>query len=146
VSRFLVPIAALVLATGLGCDPFFTFSGGALSGEVKPVPADWAFTDEVDTIQLETRPDDPYSVNVWGVAVGNDIYVAGAAGRTWAGYIAADPDVRLRVGDDIYELRAEQTEDPAELEAFLVAAKKKYDFELDPEDRYGATLYRLKAR
>ena len=83
VRRLLVPFAGLVLATALGCEPIFTFPGGALSGELEPAPTDWAFSDAVDTIQLETRPGDPYSVNVWGVAAGDDFFIAGAAGRFW---------------------------------------------------------------
>jgi hypothetical protein len=146
VHRLLAPVALVALVGALGCDPFFTFPGGALSGEVKPVPTDWGFTDDVDTIQLETRPSDPYSVNVWGIGIGSDFFVAGAAERTWADHIAADPHVRIRIGDDIYEMRAERTQEEADFEAFLVAAKQKYDFEPDPEDAESATLYRLTPR
>jgi hypothetical protein len=144
--RLVALVAGLVLVFALGCDPFFTLPGGALSGEVKPVPTDWGFTDEIDTIQLETQPEDPYSVNVWGIGIGSDFFIAGAAERTWADHIAADPEVRIRVEDALYEMRAEQTEDPADLEAFLAAAKQKYDFEPDPEDAESATLYRLTPR
>jgi hypothetical protein len=122
--------------------------GGSLSGDVQPVPADWSFTDEVETVQLETRPDDPYSVNVWGVGVGDTFYIASGRGidAAWAEHIEANPNVRLRVGDAIYELAAARTTDPAELDAFLAAAKQKYDFEPEPEQRETAVLYRLTPR
>ena len=101
----------------------------------------------IETVQLETRPDDPYSVNVWGVHVGHRFYVVAAEkdGR-WARYIAEDPRVRLRLGDDLFELRAVLTDDPSELDAFLAAAKRKYDFEPKPEQRAKAALFRLEPR
>lgn len=140
-------LVSLVSLVSLACGPLVLIPGGELSGEVKPPPADWSFTDPIDTIQLETRPSDPYSVNVWGVAVGNGFYVAaGDAENAWASHIANDPNVRLRVEDDVYELRATRTEDPAEMEAFLAAALAKYDFEPEPEQRESAALFRLEPR
>jgi hypothetical protein len=139
---------AIPLLLVLGCGPLVMIPGGSLSGDVQPVPADWSFTDEVETVQLETRPDDPYSVNVWGVGVGDTFYIASGRGidAAWAEHIEANPNVRLRVGDAIYELAAARTTDPAELDAFLAAAKEKYDFEPEPEQRETAVLYRLTPR
>lgn len=132
----------------LGCDPIVMIPGGELSGNVTPTPDNWAFTDEVDTFQLETRPADPYSVNVWALAVGDGIYVVAGSGpeSTWARHIAEDDRVRLRVGDAIYELRATADDSVATREAFLVGAKKKYDFEPEDADTSKAVLYRLDAR
>jgi hypothetical protein len=139
---------AIPLLLVLGCGPLVMIPGGSLSGDVQPVPADWSFTDEVETVQLETRPSDPYSVNVWGVGVGDIFYIASGRGvdAAWAEHIEANPNVRLRVGDAIYELDATRTSDPAELDAFLVAAKAKYDFEPEPGQRETAVLYRLTPR
>jgi hypothetical protein len=125
-----------------------TITGGGLSGELKPAPSGWAFTDEVETFQLETRPDDPYSVNVWAVAANSAIYVAsgGGADSGWARHIAEDSRVRLRVEDAIYEMNAVQTTDDAELDAFLAAAQRKYDFEPEPEQRAEAVLFKLTPR
>ncbi|MGI9592196.1 MAG: hypothetical protein ACR2P8_12560 [Myxococcota bacterium] len=141
-----VPVL-LVLAGLRACDPLVMIPGGELSGETKPVPESWAFTDGVDTVQLETRPDDPYSVNVWGVGVGKDFYVAaGKASNAWAQHIAADDRVRLRIEGNLYEMRAVRDDSPEARERFLAAAKAKYDFEPDPEQSSEATLFRLVAR
>ena len=116
---------------------------------MKPTPSSWDFTDRFEDVQLETRPGDPYSVNIWIVAVGNKLFVAagGGAESAWAQHIAADPTVRLRVGEDIYLLRAEPTTDPLDRRRFLAAAKRKYDgFEPDPEDADRAILFRLEPR
>jgi len=137
-------LAALAL---LACDPIVMIPGGELSGAVKPPPKDWSFSESIETVQLETNPEDPYSVNVWGVGVGEAFYVAaGDTGNQWAKNIAADPRVRLRLGDDVYELSATRTEAEEDLETFLAAAKQKYDFEPDPEQREKAALFRLGPR
>jgi hypothetical protein len=137
----------LVLLAPLACGPLVMIPGGALSGEVAPAPSDWAFSDAVDTVQLETNPADPYSVNVWGVGAGSAFYIgAGDKDSQWARNIRANPQVRLRIDGVLYELSAEEIEDEAELEVFLAAAQKKYDFEPEPDQRESATLFKLTAR
>ncbi len=131
----------------VGCSPFVTIPGGELSGSLEPTPSDWSFSDAVETVQLETRPGDPYSVNVWGVGVGSTFYLAaGDAQSRWARNIDRDPLVRLKIGEGIYELRASRTDNLAEMDAFLAGAKKKYDFEPNEEQRANASLFRLEPR
>jgi hypothetical protein len=140
-------ILALVLSCLLGCGPLVMIPGGRLSGEENPVPANWSFSDATETVQLETRPEDPYSVNIWGVAVGADFYVAsGSADNAWAQNIAADDRVRLRVDGVLYALRAERDDSPEGRDRFLAAAKTKYDFEPEPDEASDAILFRLVAR
>ena len=142
-------LVMVLMVLGLGCGPLVMVPGGQLSGSVKPMPADWSFTDSVETVQLETRPEDPYSVNVWCVATREGLYVASGRGESaaWAKHISTDPRVRLRVGADLYELNAVRTADEAELDEFLDAAKKKYaDFDPDPQQRSEAILFRLEPR
>ncbi len=143
-STAVLLLAGLLLA---GCGPIVMIPGGELSGALRETPADWSFTDAEDTVVLETRPDDPYSVNVWGVAAGDRFFIAaGDADSTWARNVEANPLVRLKIADAIYELRATPTTDPEDLEAFLVAVKEKYDFEPDPEQRESSTLFVLGPR
>jgi hypothetical protein len=143
-------LLALVSALAIGCGgPLAMIPGGKLSGTVQPVPSDWGFSDEYEDVQLETRPSDPYSVTIWGVAVGARFYVASGRGleSAWAKYIEADPDVRLRVGENVYELRAVRTDDPQDRVRFMAALKKKYDgFEPDEDEAEAAVLYRLEVR
>ena len=138
----------VALALTLGCGPLLTLPGGALSGETRPVPTDWSFSDSVETVQLETRPEDPYSVNIWGIGLGDVFYVFSAFGADagWAQHVAADPRVRLQVGDAIFELSATATSDQGEMDAFLAAAKTKYDFEPDPGETEEWVLFRLTPR
>ena len=140
----LVPIVALALGCG---GPVWMLPGGALSGDVRPAPEDWSAMDQ-EVVQLEVRPRDPYSVNVWGVGLGASYYVAAGRGgeSAWATAIEEDADVRLRVGGGVYELRASRIEDEPERERFLAALREKYDYEPDPEDRAQAWLFRLEPR
>ena len=56
-----------LLATACGGPKFGVLPGGQLGGAVVSGPVDdWGFTDAVSRVQLETRPDDPYSVHVYG--------------------------------------------------------------------------------
>jgi hypothetical protein len=132
----------------MGCGrPFVLLPGGALEGKAAPPPASWAFTDEIDTIQLETRPADPYSVNIWVIAMGEHLYVhAGANRSTWIEAMEADPRVRLRAGEDIYELAAARVTDAAEFASFADAYEKKYGRRPRNENIAEVYLFRLGPR
>lgn len=145
--RLSTSIPALVLVLVLGCGPIAMIPGGEISGTPQDPPSDWSFTDDVREVVLETDPADPYSVTIWGVGAGPVFYIAaGDAENRWSRNLAENPNVRLKVGDDLYELRAEATDDPADLEAFIAAVKTKYDFEPDEEQRAKSQLFRLVAR
>lgn len=151
-----IALVAAIVATA--CEPVFVFAGGALSGSEEPVPESWAFSRDVDTVQVETRPSDPYSVNVWGVAVESFVYVAASDGgeSRWAREIEADPRVRLKVGERLFALRATRLtagegeaanqEANEELARVVDAYVEKYD--LDPDESFvgGAWVFRLQAR
>lgn len=120
---------ALMLA---GCaDPIGPFAGGALSGQNTPPPAAW---DGVpDDVQLEVRPADPYSVNVWAVGIGPALYVAGEVeGKNWISYIRANGDVRVRMDDAVYSLAAVEVDDADERRRVVEAYVDKY--QEDPAD------------
>jgi hypothetical protein len=142
----LLIVVSIVSAAGCG-RPFALLPGGALEGTPAAVPASWSFTDEVDTVQLETRPAQPYSVNIWATAAGEEIYIhAGGNRSTWVEYIEADPNVRLRVNESIYELAAARVADQAEFDRFSDAYEKKYGRRPRNESVAEAYLFRLAAR
>ncbi|MEM7000589.1 MAG: hypothetical protein AAF529_07365 [Pseudomonadota bacterium] len=93
-------ILTLVLCTLTGCGgPFFLLAGGALSGPEQPYLNSVA--PSADTlIQLETNPDDPYSVNLNARVIGGEVYVDPAVGRKWYEHLAADPRIRIRFDGD----------------------------------------------
>jgi hypothetical protein len=139
-------IVMLTLLGMLACGPLVMVPGGELSGDVQSVPLDWSFSDTVKTVQLETRPADPYSVNIYGAAVGRDFYIAASKpDNQWVRNIAYDDNVRLRIGKAIYELRAVQDDSPEARERFLAVLKRKYDYEPEEGETYDSILFRLVA-
>lgn len=147
-SRPSVLLALALAAAIAGCGrPFLLLPGGALEGTTGPAPGSWSFTDEVSTVQLETRPADPYSVNIWATAAGEHLYVhAGANRSAWVEHLEADPDVRLRVGETIYELRAARVATQEEFDRFSDAYERKYGRRPRNENVAEAYLFRLAAR
>ncbi len=140
-------IAMSVLLFVVGCGPLLVIPGGRLDGVPAPAPNDWSFTDDVDTVQLETRPEDPYSVNIWAVGMGPLLYVhAGANRSSWVEHMEANADVRIRVEDNLYEVRASRVEDQDEFARFSDAYEKKYGARPRKENVAEAYLFRLEAR
>lgn len=139
---------AVLSAALLACSgPFVLLPGGELEGPTRPAPESWAFTDAVDTVQLETRPDDPYSVNIWLTAADEHLYVHAGANRSrWVEYIEADPRVRLRVSESIYALVATRVREQAELDRFAEAYDEKYGMRPRNENVDEVYLFRLEPR
>ena len=125
----LLSFAFLLSASACG-GPVLVFPGGELRGEVVEEPVeDWSFvTDRF--VDLETRPEQPYSVELNYVVKDGKLYIDPAEGRRWLDYIREDPNVRVRFGGKIYPVRAVLVGRPGELEGF-------------PEDRF---IYRLDSR
>ncbi len=148
VTRSALFLAVLLTAVAIGCGgPTLLLPGGALEGQVAPIPESWAFTDDVQTIQLETAPAEPYSVNIWVIALGEHLYVhAGTSRSTWIVNMQGDPNVRLRVEDTIYELAAARVETQEEFDRFSEAYERKYGRRPRNENVGEAYLYRLGAR
>ncbi|MFP6654126.1 MAG: hypothetical protein VCB25_00765 [Myxococcota bacterium] len=131
----------------LGCGPILVMPGGGLDRTTSTVPTDWRWTDDVSTIQLETRPDDPYSVNLWIIALGDSLLVhAGTNRAAWVEHIEANASVRVQVEEKIFELVATRVSEQSEFDAFSDAYEKKYSVRPRHEDVREAYLYRLRAR
>jgi hypothetical protein len=148
VTRIALFLVLMLTASITACSgPFVLLPGGALEGSTVAIPDSWAFTDAVKTVQLETRPVDPYSVNVWVIAIGENLYVhAGANRSTWVANMEADPNVRLRVNDSIYELVASRVDGQEEFDRFSDAYEQKYGRRPRNENVAEAYLFRLGAR
>ena len=124
-------LASAALAFGIGCGggPFLVFPGGELSGEIVTEPVtDWSFLDD-RFIDLETRPDDPYSVELNYFVRDGQLFIDPAEGRRWLDHIRADARVRARFGSKIYPLRAVLVGQPGELDGFDA---DRFVYRLDP--------------
>ena len=141
-------LRALLLVALLGCNgPTGLLPGGALEGEAKSPPRDWAFAGSHGTIQLETRPAEPYSVNLAYTVLDGTLYLnAGDTETQWVKNMNANPDVRLRIDGVLYELRAERVTDGAEIAAFGKAWTSQSMFRRDPTELDEVWIYRLSSR
>ena len=125
-------LAGLSLTLAACGGPFLVFPGGALRGEVvSEAPTDWSFVDDA-FIDLETRPADPYSVELNYIVRDGKLYIDPAEGREWFEYIKADPRVRVRFGGKVYLLEAVLVGRPGELEGFDA---DRFIYRLDPRTR-----------
>lgn len=139
-----VLLLSLLVACG---DPVLILPGGALRGEPTPAPAEWSALAAVDTIQVEFRPQDPYSHNIWGVGLDQDLYIAtGEDGTRWTPFVASDPNVRVRAGTELYDLTAVSVTDADERARVADAYAKKYELEADDNWVTTGLIYRLDRR
>lgn len=129
------------------------FSGGRLSGEEGSWPTGWQDAADVSQIQLETRPEDPHSVNVWIVVVDGAAYISTSLlhgtevpdEREWVRNVAADPRVRVRIDGVVYLAQLEVLDDERLKARVLEAFAAKYP-ELDRARGSGARFYRITNR
>ena len=138
----------LLVGLALGCNgPAGLLPGGGLEGETRPVPSDWSFAGDYGTAQIETRPEDPYSVNLVFTVLNGRVYVnAGDTETQWVKNLTEDPRVRLRVDGALYELRAERVTDADEITVFGEAWTSQSIFRRDPAGYDEVFIYRLVAR
>lgn len=141
-------LALLLLLSIAGCNgPLPFMSGGPLQGDVQPVPQSWGFAEDFGVVQLETRPEDPYSVNIAYTLMEGRLYInAGDTETEWVKHMNSNPLVRLRDDGLLYELRAERVTDATEIAAFGKAWTSHSRFHRDPADLGEVWIYQLLAR
>ncbi len=124
-------------------DPYSIIPGKQLRGEEVTGPIDdWSFVLQVRTVTNEVRPSDPYSFNTGYVFHDGVLYVpSGKGGESrWAQFLLQDPNMRIRVGDKLYRVRATRVEDP-ELVSELHRARGQRN--PDQEERTPEEMARL---
>lgn len=110
----LVGLGALLACGG----PLLAIPGRGLSGEVVTDPVtDWSFVTD-HFVDLETRPGDPYSVELNYVVRDGRLYIDPSEGRRWLDHLRADPRARVRFGGRIYPVTAVLVGRPGELPGF----------------------------
>jgi hypothetical protein len=121
----------LLVSLLTGCiDPADRRPGLALSGEQPPIPSDWSFTDahrEI-AVQVSTPYWIPHSVTIWCASLDGRLYLGARDPDTknWPGWVESDPEVRIKVGDDVFDGRLQRLSDEARIAALKDAYSKKY--------------------
>tara|TARA_B100000900_G_C20516628_1_gene690359 strand:+ start:839 stop:1282 length:444 start_codon:yes stop_codon:yes gene_type:complete len=143
--KFTTTLLLGLLATG--CAEYLPISSGALEGRVLPLPPSLDRITEDKIIQLETGTSEAYSVNLWVVEVSGYLHVyAGDNKATWVENMEQNSNVRLRSGDQIFELEATRVNDPDIFELFAEAWEAKYGNRPQNESVEQTYLYRLRPR
>ena len=131
----------------MGCAEYLPVSGGALEGRVQPLPAALDRITQDRIIQLETSASEAYSVNLWVVEVMGYLHVfAGDNKAKWVENMEQNSKVRLRSGDEVFELEAARVSDPEVFELFAKAWEAKYGNRPRNESVEETYLYRLLPR
>ena len=140
------PLLLILLA--VACNgPLLVLPGGQLDGETEAAPVNWAFSGDYGTVQLESKPQDPYSVNIAFTVVDGRLYInAGDTETQWVKNMTADPLVRLRLKGTIYDLRAARVTSDAEISEFAKAWTSQSMFRRDPTGLEVVWIYELVAR
>ena len=142
-----ISVVTLLLALAACEGPFGITSGGELSGTVEDPPAVWQLGEDSGLAQLETRPGDPYSVNLAYVQLDGHLYVyAGDTRTNWVEHIEQSPLVRILIEETLYPARAVRVSDDVELAAFAAQWTSRGTFQRDPMQFDEVWLYRLEPR
>lgn len=129
-------IVALIVLSITGLDPNQRRAGLWLRGDAKSFPADWSFADTHQTLLVETHPWYliPHSVTIFFVTDKGNLYLHAdyppggkfPSGKSWTAAVGHDPNVRVKIGNDVFDGKAVLVTDPAEFNALFEDFQKKY--------------------
>ncbi len=127
-----IPLVGIAILIGLtGCfGPNDMRPGMRLPGEVAPTPSDWSFTNDYPEIAIEVRTPYflPHSVTIVCSELDGDLYVGAIdpESKSWPSWVDDDPEVRLGIGDLVYEVKLAPITDPAHMARIRQASDTKY--------------------
>ena len=134
----LVCLVLLLAAARIkGFEPNARRAGLWLKGELVTTPVtDWSFVNDVPNLKIQTNTwyGIPHSVTINCVSYRGQLYLdsfypAGVEyphGRSWNENVARDPHVRLKIGNNLYDVTLVHVTDPAEKAALRELKAKKY--------------------
>ena len=139
IAAFTACASTIALTVACSIDPSDARPGLGLSGEVHQQRVDdWSFTADANEIFIETVTSYriPHSVTAWCVTVEDGLYVAAddADEKRWVTNVARDPNVRLKIGDKIYEQKLVPVTDAGTIASIDSGFARKYDYEEEEAD------------
>ncbi len=124
---------ALVLSlVATACfDPEDQRPGLRLTGDPVAIPADWSFTNDHREIAVEVQSPYflPHSVTIWCAEVDGVLYIGARnpESKRWPGWVDADPEVRLKIGERLYEVKLIPLDQPKRIDRLRQAYAAKYE-------------------
>ena len=124
-------VIALTVTLITACEPSKRTPGLWLRGTtVDTLPSDWSFTDDYPEIFVQVRTPYflPHSVTIWCGQVDGNLYIGAreAESKNWPGWLERDRDIRLKIGDKLYEVTAADIASDDTLAAVRAAYATKY--------------------
>jgi len=141
-ARRLAPVAwALLAALLLACrgGPLGPLPGGRLEGADSACSADFSFASEVESVELEVRPQDPYSVTAKAVVVQRGLYLPANFANPltrWPFHAATHSEVRVRVAGKVYACHATRITDEELQSRLRGEAERKYGGYAGTDDEF----------
>ena len=140
-------VLLLIVLSITGFEPRERTPGLWLKGNLVTTPVtDWSFTDQVSQVEVQTRSRFliPHSVTTYCVSLNGQLYldsfyppgVEYPHGRSWNENVARDPHVRVKIGNNLYDVTLVHDTDPADKAAVLQLVATKYpQLKIPPPER-----------
>jgi hypothetical protein len=125
--------------------PFLIIPGDRLAGEAVSGPI--YMKDLPSTIQVELRPEEPYSINLRVVEVERGFFIGTANQRSqWAKQIESDPFTRISIGGKIFTVNASRVTEADKRSRVLRAYEDKYGLDPRRESINNMLLFELRPK
>ena len=149
----LISLIVLMLGVALAA-PIGRLPGVRLGGSLTNPPAEWSSVTLPEEVLLATSASLlPHVVIIWVVESDNRLYVIGAPDSIWVEGATQSPDVRLRMGDNAYDMRATRIQSGRQdiFQMYVDRYKEKYpeiiaSFPPIEEFSQGGALFELSSR
>ncbi len=133
-------LAIVVVIGSLGCfGPKDRRPGMRLPGEVAPTPSDWSFTNAHAEIAIEVSTPYllPHSVTIVCAELDGALYVGARnpESKRWPAWVDDDAEVRLGIGELVYEVVLDPIEDQARIAQVRQAYAAKYKRPTPPPEK-----------
>lgn len=101
----LIVLVVLLLGVAVAA-PLGPMPGFRIGGTAADAPASWAGAELPDEVLFATYDGLPYVVTIWIVESNGGLYVVGDPASTWVEKATSSADVRVRINDATYDMRA----------------------------------------
>lgn len=139
-----ISLFVFLFAMGFADGPWGMVPGGAFSEAAQPVPADWSFAKELDTVEFQLE--EPVSSRTsWIMEHNSRIFIpsgymnstVGKIWKHWPMHAEKNGNALLRIDGNVYEVSMQRTKDTELLTPIMSELARKYmDVQLPIADAF----------